>query len=155
MSRTEDSATSGKTMFSAKLTCPLGDPTKNYVTSFKVEEGILKVSQNFCTWEDFQIGRHAVVGSVMTGVGTFRPDGTWSAEGHDHGTLLNGDRYLGHWKEKGDPNGIRGTWKLLAGSGALEGITGEATFEEPAPKPGDTSVTAAVTGWYRLPNSRR
>jgi len=142
-------------MFSAKLTTPLGDPTKQQVTSFKVEDGIFQIVQVLCTWEDFRIGQHAVVGSLMTGTATFRPDGSWSGEGHDHGTLSNGDRYVGQWKEKADRNGIRGTWKLLAGSGTLEGITGEATFEEPLPKPGDKSVTAIVTGWYRLPNTRR
>jgi|SRR5215470_9359174 len=143
--------------FSAKLTCPLGDPTKTRETRFRVDDGSLAsssitlvVMQNLCSWKGFQIGGQEVRQSVMTGAGPFYSDGTWSAEGYDFGTLANGDHYLAQWKEKGDSKAIKGTWKLLMGTGSLEGITGEATFEEPAPKQGDTSVTADVTGWYEF-----
>jgi len=143
--------------FSARLTCLLVDP-RNKGMRLGVDNGslgpssvTLALAQNVCTWEGFQIDGQDVTESLMTGVGPFFSDGTWSAEGYDFGVLASGDHYLAKWSEKGDPIRIRGTWKLLMGTGSLDGITGEASFEEPAPKAGDTSVVATVTGWYRLP----
>ena len=143
--------------FSARLTCPLGDPEKNKKTDFKVDNGTLgargltlSLAQNVCTWEGFQINGVDVTESLMTGSGPFYPDGTWSAEGYDFGRLSNGDNYLAQWSEKGDSKTVKGKWKLLMGTGTLRGIKGEATFEELAPKLGDKSVVAIVTGWYLL-----
>jgi hypothetical protein len=45
---------------------------------------------------------------------------------------------------------VRGKWKLLMGTGTLQGIKGEATFEELAPKMGDPSVVAIMTGGISL-----
>lgn len=144
--------------FSARLICPLGDPLKNRSMQLKVDDGsmgkesiTLTIAQNVCTWEGFRINGQDVIHSVMTGVGPASPDGTWSAEGYDFGTIANGDHYLARWQEQGDPKIIKGTWKLLSGTGSLKGITGEATFEEPAPKAGDTEVISTVRGWYQLP----
>src|SRR6478672_6304572 len=141
--------------FSAKLTCPIGDPQKNKSTSFQVDNGTLGargfkilLAQNICTWEGFQINGVDVTESVMTGSGPSYPDGTWSAEGYDLGHLANGDNYLAEWSEKGDSKVVRGQWKLLMGTGTLQGIKGEATFEELATKPGDKSAVSIVTGWY-------
>jgi hypothetical protein len=111
----------------------------------------LAMAQNICTWEGFQINGLNVTESLMTGVGPSFPDGTWTAQGYDFGFLVNGDHYLAQWTEKGDDRIIRGTWKLIRGTGSITGITGEATFEEPAPQPGDRRVVARVTGWYLLP----
>ena len=141
--------------FSARLTCPLGDPVRNRETRLGVAlapAGVtLSLAQNICTWEGFQINGQDVTESLMTGVGPFFTDGTWSAQGYDFGVLANGDHYVAQWNEQGDPKVVRGTWKLIRGTGSLQGITGEGTFEEPAPKPGDTSVVATLTGWYLLP----
>jgi hypothetical protein len=89
----------------------------------------------------------------MTGSGPSYADGTWSADGYDFGRLSNGDNYLAQWSEKGDSKAVRGKWKLLMGTGTLQGIQGEATFEELAPGPGDTSIVSIVTGWYVLPST--
>jgi hypothetical protein len=144
--------------FSARLTCPLGDPEKNKGMRFGVDDGslgarsvALSLAQNLCTWEGFQINGVDVTESLMTGMGPFFADGTWSAEGYDFGRLSNGDTYLAQWSERGDSKIIRGRWKLLLGTGTLQGIKGEGTFEELAPKPGDKSVVAILTGWYILP----
>lgn len=144
--------------FTARLICPLGDPTRNKATTVDVGDeslgsaGVrLSLAQNLCSWEGFQIGGQVVYESLMSGIGPSFSDGTWSAEGYDFGSVANGDHYLARWTEKGDAKVVRGTWKLVMGTGSLEGITGEATFEEPAPKPGDTSLIATVTGWYVLP----
>jgi hypothetical protein len=143
--------------FSATLICPIGDPERNRISKFQVDNGelgsdgvSLVLAQNVCTWEGFQINGVDVTGSVMTGFGPSYQNGLWSAEGYDFGLLANGDRYLAKWSEKGDRTGVRGSWKLLMGTGSIAGITGEATFEERAPQPGDTSVRATVTGWYIL-----
>ena len=147
-----------RVQFSGKLICPIGHPVKNRIVQVKVDDGSLgdaglslTLAQNFCTWEGLQLGGQKVTQSVITGIGPSFSDKTWSAEGYDFGTLANGDHYLAQWKEKGDSRTTKGTWKLLIGTGTLEGIIGEATFEEPAVQPGDTQAVGKVTGWYQLP----
>ena len=99
--------------FSARLTCPLGDPEKNKKANFRVDNGALgatgltlSLAQNVCTWEGFQINGVDVTESLMTGSGPFYPDGTWSAEGYDFGRLSNGDNYLAQWSEKSARCGV-------------------------------------------------
>ena len=147
-----------KVQFSGRLICPIGDPVKNRIVHVKVDDGslgsagvTLTLAQNFCVWEGLKLGGHNVVQSVITGIGPSFSDKTWSAEGYDFGTLANGDHYLAQWKEKGDSTTTKGTWRLLMGTGTLEGIVGEATFEEPPVNPGATQAVGTVTGWYQLP----
>jgi hypothetical protein len=107
--------------------------------------------QNVCTYEDFQIGGVVVQGSLVTGLRTSFPDGTWTAEGYEWGYLANGDRFLSRVAEKGDAKSTEGTWTLVQGTGKLAGITGEAKYHN-APKPGDKIVLSTLSGWYQLAN---
>ncbi len=110
---------------------------------------VLTLVQNVCGYEDFSINGVAVAGSVVTGLKTSFPDGTWTADGYEWGCLTNGERFLSKIFERGDAKGTHGTWKLLEGTGSLAGIAGEAAYTN-APKAGDRIVVSTLTGWYSL-----
>jgi len=113
----------------------------------------LIMTQLTCTWEGFELGGQVISKSLMHGQGYMEGDYSKASvdNGYDWGQTAAGDQYLARWIETMSPTSITGTWTLTQGSGALEGISGEAFITCEVPKAGDIVEVCQATGSYSLP----
>ena len=101
------------------------------------EEGhIIAVFENTQVYTDSDTGENSVGKgkglldmNVKTGKGTLK--------GYSIRTFSNGDTYVSEWEGKPVEKGIaQGTYKILKGTGTLEGLTGEGTWRTTSLAPG-------------------
>jgi hypothetical protein len=145
--------------FKATLTCPIVGPGSQG-NSFAIAGGAcatlapnsLTILQHQCTWKGLEFNGVPVVNSVFTGIGDFI-NGVINANGYDCGKLSDGSgAYTARWEETASAAaGWVGFWRIISGSGSLEGLSGLAAFTEEMPKPGAKVAVAILRGWYVLP----
>ena len=111
--------------------------TKFHPIKVEDEEGhIIAVFENTQVYTDSDTGEK----SVGTGKGLLDMNvktGKGTLKGYTVRTFTNGDTYVSEWEGKPVEKGIsQGTYKIVKGTGTLEGLTGEGTWKTKSLAPG-------------------
>lgn len=116
------------------------------------EEGhILAVFESTVVYVDSDTGERSVGKTkglldmnIKTGKGTMT--------GYGERTFPNGDKYFSEWEGKPVGKGIsQGTYKIVKGTGSLEGLTGEGSWKSTSLAPGVS--TGEYAGVRRMPGN--